>query len=268
MGALLIALTFLGYFSASIGYVAALYENRWRKWGLLSSVLGLSAQSVWLIQKTVMLGSFPDETLYDWIATFTWLSVIIFLTIQLLRPALPLGGFLMPITTMIWLGSQALSRRLVVPPHLHGELLKIHISAAVFAYVAFLLATVFSIMYTEKERELKRKRVRLFYYELPSLEIMDTMSTRLIVAGLTFYSVALVSGMLWAKHIFNAYWSWSAQETWSVLVWLVYAVYLVLRIRGWRGHKAAVYSMSAFLLVIVDLFVVGAFFHGFHFYNV
>ncbi len=268
MGAVLIALTFLGYFSASVAYVAALYEKRWRKWGLVSALLGLVAQSSWLVQKTALLGSFPDGTLYDWIATFTWFSVIIFIIIQLVRPQLPLGGFLLPITTMIWLGSQALSRRLVVPPHFHGELLRIHIGTAVFAYVAFLLAAVFSIMYTEKERELKRKRVRLFYYELPSLEIMDAMSTRLIVAGVVFYAITLVSGMVRAKQLFNVYWSWSAQEVWSTLVWLAYVCYLVLRLRGWRGHKAAIYSMSVFLLVIVNLFVVGVFFHGFHFYNV
>ncbi|PSR28853.1 MAG: cytochrome C assembly protein [Sulfobacillus benefaciens] len=268
MGALLVAVTFLGYFSASIAYIAALYEDRWRKWGFGSVVVGLIAQSGWMIQKAVLLGTFPDGTLYDWIATFTWLSVIIFFLIQLFRPGLPVGGFLLPITTMIWLGSQSLSRRLVVPPHLHGTLLKIHIGTAIFAYVAFLLASVFSIMYTEKERELKRKRVRLFYYQLPSLETMDAMSARLILAGMVFFTVTLVSGILWAKQVFNVYWLWSAKDVWSAVVWLAYIAYLVLRAAGWRGHKAAIYAMSAFLLVVINLFVVGVFFHGFHFYNV
>ncbi|WP_028962387.1 cytochrome C assembly family protein [Sulfobacillus thermosulfidooxidans] len=268
MGAVFIALVFLGYLSSSVFYVATLYNDTWRKWGFAGTLIGLAAQTSWFIQEAIGLGTWPDETLYDWIATLTWVSVIVFALFQLFRPTLPLGGFLMPVITLMWLGSQALSRHIIVPPHLDSTLLAIHVTTAIFAYVAFLLAAVFSIMYTEKERELKRKKVRLFYYQLPSLEVMDVISGRLIFAGLIFFTVTLIAGTLWAKQVFHFYWSWSAKEVWSIITWLVYLGYAVLRMTGSRGHKAAVYAMSAFLFVFVNLFVVGVFFHGFHFYDV
>ena len=183
MGALLVALTFLGYFSSSVFYVAVLYNDRWQKWGLVATVLGFMAQTGWLAQKANQLGTWPDGTLYDWTATYVWVAVLVFGFLQFVRPTLPVGGFLMPIATLIWLGSQALSRHLIIPSYVNGLLFAIHVVAGILAYVAFLFAAVFSIMYTEKERELRRKQVRLFYYQLPSLDVMDVVSARLIYLG-------------------------------------------------------------------------------------
>ncbi len=269
MDATLLAATFLGYFIAALAYVSALYNAGWKRWGHYSLLFGWVSQTVWLTREAFLLHFSPLNTLYGWIACFVWIAVVIYAIYQYFRPAMPVGGFLMPVLVLIWLGSQALTKRAaVISGRLSGPVLTIHIIAAMLAYVAFLLGAVFSIMYSEKERELKRKKVRLFYYQLPSLDVMDGMSSRLTVAGLVFFTLTLIMGAIWSKRIWGYYWSWNAQSIWSTLTWLVYIVYEILRLAGWRGHKAAIYTMAAFLFILVNLFVVGVVFHGAHFYNV
>jgi ABC-type transport system involved in cytochrome c biogenesis permease subunit len=266
--ATLLAATFLGYFTAAVAYVAALYDAEWKRWCHYGLFFGWVSQTIWLAREAFLLHFWPLETLYGWIAGFIWIAVIIYAVYQRFRPTLPLGGFLMPVLVLIWMGSQALAKQpAVLPARVSGPILTIHIVSAMLAYVAFLLAAVFSIMYSEKERELKRKRVRLFYYQLPSLDVMDFMSSRLVLAGLVFLTLTLIMGAVWSRRVWGYYWSWSAQSIWSTLTWMVYAVYEVLRQAGWRGHRASIYTMAAFLFVLVNLFIIGVMFHGAHFYN-
>ena len=50
----------------------------------------------------------------------------------------------------------------------------------------------------------------------------------------------------------GGYWNWDPVETWSLITWLVYALYLHLRITfGWRGRKAAWFAAVAAVAVTI-----------------
>ena len=53
-----------------------------------------------------------------------------------------------------------------------------------------------------------------------------------------------ISGSIWAERAWGSYWSWDPKETWSLVTWIIYALYLHLRIsRGWRGKSAAIFAV-------------------------
>jgi heme exporter protein C len=64
-------------------------------------------------------------------------------------------------------------------------------------------------------------------------------------------SIVLLTGMVWAKMAWNTWWTWSPRLTFSLLLWLLYVVYLILRASidsgQRRGVVAAVYGIVAFL---------------------
>ncbi|WP_430626596.1 hypothetical protein [Sulfobacillus thermotolerans] len=163
----LLAVTFLGYMIAAAAFVAALYDAQWKRWAFSSLAVGWGAQTAWLVREGFQRGLWPITTMYDWTAGFVWLSIVAFVFYQRLRPTWPLGGFLMPVVVVVWLGGQVLPRTPGTSTVLVSSI------ASMAAYVAFLIAAVFSVMYFEKERELKWKKVRVFYYQLPSLDVMD-----------------------------------------------------------------------------------------------
>ncbi|MDA8194107.1 MAG: cytochrome c biogenesis protein CcsA [Thermaerobacter sp.] len=269
MGAVLISVALLGYFAASVLYVAGLYDRQWEKWANIGMLAGFASQTAWLIGVSWTTRAFPALTLYEWVAFFVWLTVGLYVIGW--RRLFPrhVGGFLFPILFVVWLLSQTLSQRVgTVPASLTAPWLGVHIVLATAGYVAFLFSAVFGIMYIEKERELKEKRARLFYYQLPPLDLMDVYGARLIMVGVPLLAAAMVMGAVWAKTAWGSYWSWNAKELWSLITLAVYLGYLLARwFGGWRGHRAAVLAMSAFLLVLVNIFAVNLLFHGVHDYN-
>lgn len=78
--------------------------------------------------------------------------------------------------------------------------------------------------------------------------------------GLLFCIVASVSGALWAKAMWGAYWNWDPRQTSIFFLFLIYAAYLALRgsIEGdeKRARLSAVYSLVAFVSVPPLMFVV------------
>ncbi len=78
--------------------------------------------------------------------------------------------------------------------------------------------------------------------------------------GLLFCIAATVSGALWAKAMWGAYWNWDPRETSIFFILLLYSAYLALRgsIEGdeKRARLSAIYSVVAFVAVPFLIFVV------------
>jgi len=78
--------------------------------------------------------------------------------------------------------------------------------------------------------------------------------------GLLFCIAATVTGALWAKAMWGAYWNWDPRETSIFFILLLYSAYLALRgsIEGdeKRARLSAIYSVVAFVAVPFLVFVV------------
>jgi ABC-type transport system involved in cytochrome c biogenesis permease subunit len=64
----------------------------------------------------------------------------------------------------------------------------------------------------------------------------------------------IVSGAIWAEESWGRYWSWDPIETWSLIVWLIYAVYLHLRYTmHWKGQRLAWYAIISMPIALFCL---------------
>lgn len=88
----------------------------------------------------------------------------------------------------------------------------------------------------------------------------DAWSLAYIQVGLVFGVLGLVTGMLWAKNTWNAYWSWDVKQNMSAIALLIYAGLTVLRSAVddgmQRARLSAGYNLFAFALLIPLLFIV------------
>lgn len=57
--------------------------------------------------------------------------------------------------------------------------------------------------------------------------------------GVIFTTITLVTGPLWAKPIWGAYWTWDPRLTTTLVLWFIYVAYLMLRSAFPEGHKRA-----------------------------
>ena len=77
----------------------------------------------------------------------------------------------------------------------------------------------------------------------------------------------MIIGAIWADQAWGAYWSWDPKETWAFVTWLIYVVYLHLRIRReLPGKTAAVVAVIGFVCVIFTYLGVNYLLPGLHSY--
>jgi cytochrome c-type biogenesis protein CcsB len=79
---------------------------------------------------------------------------------------------------------------------------------------------------------------------------LDFLSYRIIGLGFPFLTIGILSGAVWANEAWGSYWSWDPKETWALLTWLVFAIYLHTRLtKGWQGEKPAIIASLGFMVV-------------------
>ena len=146
-------------------------------------------------------------------------------------------------------------------PALKSTWLVIHVSAAIISGGVFLLANCVAAAYLILDRY-EQKGVRpVWAQRLPSLEVLDNLSYRLVALVFPLWTFAVIAGAIWAESAWGRYWGWDPKETWAFITWVAYAAYLHARVTvGWRGRKAAwlcLFAGSTFLFNYIYINVWG-----------
>lgn len=121
-----------------------------------------------------------------------------------------------------------------VTPNPIQKIFYLHLPAAINAFTACLVVFIASVGFLWQQR--------MWWDEL-------ALAAAKVAAMMC--SVVLLSGMVWGKVAWGAWWTWSPRLTFSLLLWLLYVVYLILRSsiesRRQRAMVSAVYGIAAFL---------------------
>lgn len=98
---------------------------------------------------------------------------------------------------------------------------------------------------------------------------LDELTYKSVAVGFPVFTVGgLIFGAIWADQAWGTYWSWDPKETWSLISWLFYAVYLHTRLLGgWRGRGVAIIAVTGFITIIFTYLGVNIFLSGLHSYG-
>lgn len=97
---------------------------------------------------------------------------------------------------------------------------------------------------------------------------LDNLSYRLIGIGFAFLTIGILSGAVWANEAWGSYWSWDPKETWALIAWITFAVYLHIRlVKGWQGEKSALVASLGFVILWVCYLGVNLLGKGLHSYG-
>jgi cytochrome c-type biogenesis protein CcsB len=154
-------------------------------------------------------------------------------------------------------------------PALHSYWLYIHVTAAVLSTGAFGVATIATVLYLLKaaSEEGKLPRLGSVLDRVPSSGALDRTAYRVIAFIFPLWTFAVIAGAIWAEKAWGRYWGWDPKETWSFIVWVIYAAYLHARAtHGWKGRAAAWIALAAFVCVLFNYFGVNTLLTGKHSY--
>ena len=114
-----------------------------------------------------------------------------------------------------------------------------HLASAFVAFLSFFTAFISGVLY------LVKKDLKWDCWGAASVEI-----------GLVFTSLVLITGVLWGRPVWNAWWTWDPRLTTSLILWFIYAAYFILRSAVERRDKRAAFCAVMAIVGFVDVPIV------------
>jgi ABC-type transport system involved in cytochrome c biogenesis permease subunit len=148
-------------------------------------------------------------------------------------------------------------RNLQVPvPALRSAWLALHVSFSFIGESFFIVGFVASAAFLATKNGAKR-------------ESLDRIAYTAVAVGYPVFTAgALVFGPIWAEAAWGSWWSWDPKETWALVTWLVYTLYLHLRlVRKRRDALPSAVAVLGFLCALFTFFGVNFLLAGLHSYS-
>jgi heme exporter protein C len=139
----------------------------------------------------------------------------------------------------------------------------------------FLIAALFgALVFSPEEQELGQT-IRILYFHAPVAWIAllaffvvslgsalylwkrdrkwDTLARSSAEVGLVFTSLALISGSIWAKSFWGLWWTWDPRLTSTLVLWLIYLSYIMVRAYATEESRGARYAAVVGIIGFIDV---------------
>jgi ABC-type uncharacterized transport system permease subunit len=132
----------------------------------------------------------------------------------------------------------------------------IHIIIAILSYSLLTVGAIFSIFILLFEKNLTNKdKAEQSFNSNFSLLSMEDILFKIYWFGFFLLSITLFSGILFTNEIFGTSILWNHKTIFSLMAWVTYGTMLIGRFNyGWRGKKAVIFSLIAFMFLILSYF--------------
>lgn len=252
------------YFLAAVFYIAYLV---WNGRGLLIAgkllaYIGLLANTLALAARTLASGRLPFASMYEFGMVMVWLIVVFWIFFEWRQRMPALGAFMLAIAFMLagaFLSFYQETKPLI--PALKSNWLIAHVITAVIAYGALALSFGMALLYFwyskfgdggDRERTASR---------------IASWVDKTILFAMPFLTLLIVTGAVWAEYAWGSYWRWDPKETWSLITWIIYSIYLHGRImKNWTVHRTMGLAVAGFVAVLFTFIGVNVLLPGLHSY--
>lgn len=252
MGVLLFNSAF-GFYIVGLFHSVAAFVSRkdvFYKVATASVGVGFLLHSAFLVHSGIEKSDLPLTDLKEALAFFAWTVSLCFFISYLRYRIKPLGLFLLPLVTVLMLGT-AFIKASPVPGILGSFWFYLHTLCLFLAYGMFFVTFIASLLYLFQERELKNKKPTNFYYRLPSLLSLDDLFSKFLISGFCSMTLGLLAGIIGAEQEWIRGWHSDPKVIAAMTTWGIYLLLIYFRLTaGWRGKRAAVVSMAGFLSVL------------------
>jgi len=114
-----------------------------------------------------------------------------------------------------------------------------HVPMAILSFLAFFVVFVASILYLAKRNQK-----------------WDRLAHAAAEVGVVFVTLALLTGVIWARPVWGVWWTWEPRLTTTLILWLIYVAYLMIRAYAPNRTQGANYAAVVGIVGFVDVPIV------------
>jgi cytochrome c-type biogenesis protein CcsB len=296
---------FVNCFSAWVLYF---FQNKKGAFIIFCNSLTLVIFSIFFVERWVESGHFPISNLYESLIFLSFAITVGIFWLYKLTDNILLYCISSPAPLLInAFASFSLSANLQksgpLIPALKSNWLLMHVSVMIVSYATLILGCLLSVAFlilayviyssSNKNRTLVTTDAKIdstdastalnqtFFsasfetFELKTntqlmnlLKLLDNLSYRFIGISFPFLTIGIISGAVWANETWGSYWSWDPKETWALITWLVFSIYLHFRlIKKMQGVIPSIVASFGFIVVWICYLGVNLLGKGLHSYG-
>ncbi len=228
--------------------------------GTVATVVAALALLAHLAARWVTSGWAPLASLHESLAVLAFFALATgtYFSLWEERPLLGVAGSLLATLALSYASLLDPASTPLVPA-LRSNWLLVHVTTCLAAYAGLGISFLAAAAY------LWRSRVRGAPPE--GLARLEGAALRAVLFAYPLLTIGIGTGAVWANSAWGSYWGWDPKETWSLVTWLLYGLYLHARFRrGWRGEPSAWLLVAAFAAMVFTYFGAGALLRGLHSY--
>ena len=225
--------------------------------------LGFVLHTAFTVWRGIAAGRIPLANQFEFASGFAWSAAVLGLILYARLKQEWVMTVSMPVAFLVlsYAAFQPMEIKELMPA-LRSTWFALHIGSATFSYASFAIAGGLGAHYLimlqkgHDESETRMKQT-------------DYMTYRLISLGFLLLTVVILSGAIWAEQAWSRWWSWDPKETWALITWILYAIYLHQRMRMKRqGRRMAWFAVIAVFCVLFTFAGVNKLLPGLHSYAV
>ncbi len=244
---------------------------------------------------------FPLSNLYESLIFLAWSITLVQILIEHRTKNKIIGAIAIPVVllivafTSISLPNELKTAAPLVPA-LRSNWLMMHVTVMMISYATLIVGSLLSILFLIISNNLTVKiqgnsnnnlKKVLFKYEFNNtnsifysensnknnnrinlLQSLDNLSYRIIGFGFPLLTLGIISGAVWANDAWGTYWSWDPKETWALITWIVFAIYLHSRLnKNVKGKQPAIIASFGFIIIWICYLGVNFLGKGLHSYG-
>ncbi|HNY73148.1 MAG TPA: cytochrome c biogenesis protein CcsA [Syntrophales bacterium] len=265
---LLYRLVLVAYLISTLAYMFSLLSRRVTPakaatW-IMAGACGLHA--LFFLGQWATRGYNPFLRLHDSLSFFALVMAGVYLAFQFRTKTRVLGVFVSPAVFLLMIvSSVGIGGPLTAPETLQGGLVSLHAMLSVIGEALFALASAAGLAYLIQDGLLKRRKASRLMKLFPPLRDLDRINHICLLWGFPLLTLGMVAGSIWARTVWGSHWQWDPKQIWTLAAWLIYAILLHQRLAiGWKGHKSALLSVVAFVVLLAAFLVEKYFFTTIH----
>ncbi|MCC5877147.1 MAG: c-type cytochrome biogenesis protein CcsB [Candidatus Sumerlaeia bacterium] len=204
-----------------------------------------------------LTGHAPVSNMFEAVTFFSWTLMLLAVAFEGYnrKGIVALGAMILAFLFLIGAGLMPLHQTRLHPIRavLNSYWLNIHVTLMLLSYAAFAIAFFFASLYLV--RSFLGRSALFGGTPILSQDATEEFAYRLVQLGWPILTFGVALGAVWADTAWGRYWGWDPKETWALITWVSYTVYLHTRmVLGWRGRWSAIACVIGFVMVLITWF--------------
>ena len=217
--------------------------------------VGVIAHTAMIIFRTYEAKRAPFVSLYESLSWFAWSALATYIYVEKKTKVKVAGFVLLLISVSACLYALIGRERDITPlfPSLQSAWFEFHVILAFLSYAVFMVSFGVELTYVFMRRALANGRdLSKYNIEINNIEAYHNFAYNLVLFGYPLLTFGIVSGAMWANQAWGRYWSWDPKETWSLITWVIYGMYLhAMMLPKWRGWQSSLFNILGFIGMIM-----------------